>query len=64
MNHISKWPWGGKMSVYVWLEFIKHMVRFDTMEKYYDSTTYEHTLQYGLSGFQVMVEKDTKQWDD
>ena len=52
------------MAVYVWLANIEYMVKFECMEQYYGSTTYELMIKYGIGRYHVMVEKDTKQWND
>ena len=47
------------MAVYIWLKYIKVMIKRDTVEQLYDLTP-DHNGDHET----VMIEAKTKQWND
>jgi len=50
------------MAVYVWLKYIKHMLKFDSMEEYNDSVGYREQLKGECNSEIIMVELNTRLW--
>ena len=50
------------MVVYVWLNLIKRMIQFESMEEYQESEAYEIDTTDGIENQRTMVEKNTKLW--
>jgi hypothetical protein len=50
------------MVVYVWLNSIKRMIQFESMQEYQESTAYEFDMQNKCNDQKTMVEKNTKLW--
>jgi hypothetical protein len=51
------------MVVYVWLNSIKRMIQFESLQEYQESTAYEiDTRLYGMEIQRTMVERTTKLW--
>ena len=50
------------MVVYVWLNSIKRMIQFESMQEYQESTAYEIDTKAGIENQRTMVERNTKLW--
>lgn len=52
------------MVVYVWLNSIKRMIQFESMQEYHESTAYEIDTRNGIDNQRTMVERTTKLWKE
>jgi hypothetical protein len=52
------------MVVYVWLNSIKRMIQFESLQEYQESTAYEIDTRNGIDNQRTMVERNTKLWKE
>jgi len=52
------------MVVYVWLNSIKRMIQFESMQEYHESRAYEVAITKDSESQIVMVDRNTKLWKE